>query len=502
MSVNTSTTEQVIEPKISLAIKQIEAFGDKYGADHLDLAMHLAFPLAITADLAYRIWGEFCQGVAWVAVSDCLLSYLWHEVDNGLYEVDVTVRQVLLHELQHSKLGEDRLRGLARFLLVQLQEYSQGGEVRRLHELIAWSYQDKEKAAAAIVKTINSLVWSQSSLELIRIGTIINSVAVSLRTEYADLFTVSATMLQYGYGNVEGAISNINNLSDVSVLKIAGMNLLIPRFFQFETVTVNRKGEEILPREKKLARYYTELLPGGVELDMVEIPGGKFIMGSPADEENRYDDEGPQHEVTIQPFFMGKYPVTQSQYEAIMGENPSDFKGEKRPVENVSWDKAVEFCEKLSKLAGRKYSLPSEAQWEYAGRAGTITPFYFGETITSDLANYDGNYTYAEEPKGKYREETTEVGIFPPNAFGLYDIHGNVYEWCEDIWHDNYEGAPDDASAWISLDEKTDENYSRRLLRGGFCVINPVNCRVAYRASINRAGFVNGIGFRVSCAVL
>jgi serine/threonine protein kinase len=123
----------------------------------------------------------------------------------------------------------------------------------------------------------------------------------------------------------------------------------------------------------------------------------------------------------------------------------------------------VPICEKLSQKTGKTYRLPSEAEWEYACRAGTTTPFYFGETITTDLVNYNGNSTYASAPKGQYRQQTTPVGSFPPNAFGLYDMHGNVWEWCQDHWHDNYNGAPTDGSAW------TDDNDNRsRLLRGGY----------------------------------
>jgi formylglycine-generating enzyme required for sulfatase activity len=179
--------------------------------------------------------------------------------------------------------------------------------------------------------------------------------------------------------------------------------------------------------------------------------------------------------VTVPSFFMAKYLVTQQQWQAVMGNNPSHFKGTSRPVETVSWNDVVEFCQKLSQKTGRDYRLPSEAEWEYACRAGTTTPFYFGETITTDLANYNGNYTYGNGPKGKYRKETTDVGIFPPNAFGLYDMHGNVWEWCADYWHENYNGAPTDGSAWIS-----GGNSNRRLLRGGLA-LHPRYCRSAFR---------------------
>ncbi|NEP86969.1 MAG: formylglycine-generating enzyme family protein [Okeania sp. SIO2C2] len=178
---------------------------------------------------------------------------------------------------------------------------------------------------------------------------------------------------------------------------------------------------------------------------------------------------------------MGKYPITQGQWRAIasrtdlkvnldLDPEPSRFKEPyedidrwERPVERVNWYEAVEFCERLSKLIGRKYRLPNEAEWEYACRAGTITPFYFGETITGELANYDASETYADEPRRQHRGQTTPVGKFPPNAFGLYDMHGNVWEWCADDWHDNYQNAPTDGRAW--LDSNKRENMNNRPLQ-------------------------------------
>ena len=244
---------------------------------------------------------------------------------------------------------------------------------------------------------------------------------------------------------------SVSSPDDVSKLKS----------FDFETVTVNASGN-IINRQSLNAKYFTEDLGNGVSLEMAEIPGGEFLMGSPADEKEREDSESPQHKVSVKTFSIGKFAVTQAQYQAIMGKNPSYFKGEKRPVERVSWNDAAEFCKKLTQKTGKTYRLPSEAEWEYACRAGTTTPFHFGETITTDLANYKGNQTYANEPKGKYRQETTEVGSFPPNAFGLYDMHGNVWDWCQDSWHNNYNGALNNGSAW---DEN--ENDTIRLLRGG-----------------------------------
>lgn len=253
--------------------------------------------------------------------------------------------------------------------------------------------------------------------------------------------------------------------------------------FQFETVTVNAKGE-ITNRQNQTARYFAEDLGNGVTLEMVQIPGGTFTMGSPESEKDRGSDESPQREVRVPGFFMGKYEITQEQYQAIMGTNPSNFKGDKRPVEQVSWDNAVEFCEKLSQKTGKTYRLPSEAEWEYACRAGTTTPFYFGETITSDLANYGNN-----------RQGTTNVGIFPPNAFGLYDMCGNIWEWCQDIYNDSYQGAPTDGSAWLR-----GSNNNIRVLRGGSWFNDPWLCRSAYRIRYGPAVRHHSVGFRVVCS--
>ncbi|PPT09607.1 serine/threonine kinase [Geitlerinema sp. FC II] len=290
----------------------------------------------------------------------------------------------------------------------------------------------------------------------------------------------------------------------------------LPRF-NFEVVTLNRQGE-VVRREQQSANYFSENLGNGVTLEMVEIPGGTFVMGAPEDEEGTYDDERPQHNVTVPSFFMGKYPVTQAQWRAVasmpksdrdIDSDPSHFKGnDNRPVEQVSWLDAQEFCKRLSNATGREYRLPSEAEWEYACRAGTTTPFYFGETISTDVANYCGqdyevegktySGSYGQGVKGEYRKQTTDVGSFPPNRFGLYDMHGNVWEWCEDDWHDNYNGAPNDGSAWIENDNRTE---TEKVLRGGSWYFDPRNCRSAYRYRYG-PGFVDVIiGFRVACGV-
>ena len=269
--------------------------------------------------------------------------------------------------------------------------------------------------------------------------------------------------------------------------------------FLFQTAQINNNGTEI-KRITKNANYFGEDLGDGVTLEMVAIPGGTFIMGSPENEEGYHSSESPQHEVTVPPFFMGKYPVTQQQWRVVaalpkdkidLKSDPSYFKGDNLPVECVSWNDAQEFCARLSRMANKTYRLPTEAEWEYACRGGTTTPFYCGETISTDLANYDGNYTYGQGQKGEYREKTTEVGKFPANPFGLYNMCGNVWEWCEDGWHENYINAPTDGSAWTS------PSTEYMLLRGGSWNLLARSCRAAYRAGNSRDSRSSSYGFRV-----
>ncbi|MEL6384980.1 MAG: formylglycine-generating enzyme family protein [Cyanobacteria bacterium J06626_18] len=237
-------------------------------------------------------------------------------------------------------------------------------------------------------------------------------------------------------------------------------------------------------------------------LHMVLVPSGTFIMGSPEEEEDREEREGPQHQVAVPSFFMGRYPVTQAQYEQVMETNPATqydtdhFVAPDKPVVGVNWHRAVEFCQRLAQLTERPYRLPSEAEWEYACRAGTKTPFYFGKTLTTEVANYDGNDTYANGPKGEYRNETTPVIHFGiANAFGLSDMHGNVYEWCQDYGHNDYDNAPTDGSAWTEGVAST-----RRVIRGGSWLNFPRNCRSAYRYWYEPDPFNCYVGFRVVCS--
>ena len=249
--------------------------------------------------------------------------------------------------------------------------------------------------------------------------------------------------------------------------------------FDFVTVTLDSSGK-LKSRETKSANAYTEDLGSGVKLEMVAIPPGEFMMGSPETEYGRDEDESPQHRVRINYwFYMGRFEVTQAQWRAVMGSNPSDC--DECPVEQVSWNDATEFCQKLSARMGREYRLPSEAEWEYAARAGTTTPFAFGDTIMPEIVNYDGDHPYGKTAKGTNRRKSVPAGsLGVANAFALYDMHGNVSEWCQDWHHGSYDaiagGAPTDGSAWLSGGE---QKY--RIFRGGSWSGPASKSRSAYR---------------------
>ena len=266
-------------------------------------------------------------------------------------------------------------------------------------------------------------------------------------------------------------------------------------------------------RQSLKVMHYVEPIDS-IPLELISIPGGSFQMGAPKEEADSQDWERPQHRVEIQPFFLGRYPITQAQWRAIaqlekieidLEPAPSNFTGEQHPVEQVSWFEAQEFCARLSRLSDRDYRLPTDAEWEYACRAGTTTPFHFGETITTNLANYRGtdnkeegwSGSYGRGPKGEYRETTTPVDRFGiANPFGLSDMHGNVWEWCEDDWHETYEGAPNNGSAWT--DSESDRGNKYKVVRGGSWNGIPWSCRSASRHWDAPGYRDDSLGFRVA----
>jgi formylglycine-generating enzyme required for sulfatase activity len=313
--------------------------------------------------------------------------------------------------------------------------------------------------------------------------------ANSIETIEDDFF--NGTNMIHNHIVIESVPSAIENFRSTDKLKE----------FKFQVLRIDIRGE-IIDRDRRYLNAQSFIEPG-INLEMVKIPMGKFLMGSPISETGHIDDgrESPLHWVKIPEFLMGKYPVTQAQWRFVAGlpqvmrwldPNPSHFKGDQLPVERVSWRDAQEFCYRLSDFTPHIYRLPSEAEWEYACRAGTTTPFAYGVTITGELANYNCRKVYAQERIGNQRGQTTLVGKFRPNDFGLYDMHGNVWEWCADGWHGNYQGAPTDGSVWIG-DSPT------KILRGGSWLSNPRSCRSSYRNGNNLLAYF--VGLRVVCGI-
>ncbi len=270
--------------------------------------------------------------------------------------------------------------------------------------------------------------------------------------------------------------------------------------------SANPAGRGAPTREARLqellasgVRPCAPVLTNGLGMQFALLRAGKFLMGSPKKEKGRQANEGPVHEVEIaRPFYLGAFEVTQAQYQKVMGSSPSHFKDNpNNPVEQVSWEEAVAFCKKLSEMGEEKrkkrlYRLPTEAEWEYACRAGAVSsPFHFGGSLSSTQANFDGNHPYGGAPAGPYLQRTTPVGSYSANAFGLYDMHGNVWEWCQD-WFDEtyYNESP-------RQDPQGPHDGERRVLRGGSWGVSGWCCRAACRNGYVPGGRSHGIGFRV-----
>lgn len=342
-----------------------------------------------------------------------------------------------------------------------------------LNKMVAMWLKDRYKSVAEVHDDLHSIVSDEP---------------VSRRTSPRVLPTT------YVKENVEQSIQPLK--SHTSIVNSPNKRSdLIHEEFSFESVEVNGKGR-IIYRKIHQASFFLERLDHNNRLEMIFILGDAFLMGSPAMERERVICEGPQHEVNVPSFYLSKYPVTQAQWESIMESNPSEFIGANRPVDSVTWNDAVEFCRTLSHRSGKKYRLPSESEWEYACRAGTLSPFYVGNTITYSLHEYSKTHPALANYYGgdAYIGQTSVVGTYPPNSFGLYDMHGNVYEWCQDTWHDNYMNAPKDGSAWINEDHE----YSLQILRGGSWLNLEKYCRSASRDWNYRCVRNNDNGFRVA----
>jgi len=546
---------------------QIETFLLRYGDCYRELLDYAAIPMVITPELLNYLRVQFAPKLPWVAEVDLLLSDLCRLVGYEQYVLQSYVREVLLDTLD-TRLGKSKLESAAKLLIGYVEQQKRHSQYLSDRELkrqrwSAMAFIDdlKPKIAQELIDEFGQAVGEgKAQGDLLELVAITEQLSAQLR-EFPRLLDHARAVGQLLRDRTPDLAKPLTSLNQQ--LKQTPSNFPPLQEFEFEVATIEvedrfdeqiqSQSEPIIPqiqlvpfnyqvakirvtevKERKgifgigekpkqtkveiiktsrQGQQFVEQIREDLNLEMVYIPRGEFVMGASKKEENSLDRERPQHLVTVQSFLMGRYPITQAQYEAIMGTNPSSFKdkpdSDRRPVEQVSWDNANEFCKRLSDRTGREYLLPSEAQWEYACRAMTsppaplpegegskrseiiYPPFHFGETISTKVANYNG-LIYGLGENGENRGETTPVDHFGvANEFGLCDMHGNVWEWCLDTWHENYDKAPTDGSARIEL------NKTSYFLRGGSWINYPQHCRSAYRFNYGRDIQLDNIGFRV-----
>ena len=539
--------------EIDFAQAQIDRFAyrHEYGEEILQLAKYAAFATAVTPNLLFYLrensdvfQDEILKEVPWYGAADLLLSSLCQRIGNDLYEMSGPLRMLLLQELRDEEDGEQRIRDLSEFMTdyiaMNLESSADRSElVGGFAEWIEFAYLQPGELLEKIRADLLSRLKNRQEGDKFYWSALLESLAAMLPGEpllqsqlqnWADE-VADGNFTGFGRGEDRSAWAEAHQIQlewqqvTVAKIRISDLDSRDPNALQkftFEVAKVDSSGEEILPRQQKEGKFFIELLGETSDLkapylEMVAIPGGQFLMGFSQGEGRDY--EKPQHPVTVRPFYMAKYPVTQAQWRAVaamdkfkdsldLKSSPSRFPRndsddrDSLPVEQVFWLEAQEFCQRVTKMAARQVDgtqwecrLPTEAEWEYACRAGTTTPFHFGETISTQLANYDGNYAYGQGQKGKYQQQTTPVGSFGvANDFGLYDMHGNVWEWCEDDWHDNYKNASEDGFAWLDVEG---ESSGFKILRGGSWDDYPNYCRSACRSRLNADVLNCNIGFRV-----
>jgi formylglycine-generating enzyme required for sulfatase activity len=530
------TAEQATEQE--LAAERITAFERRYGSMAVRLACCAAFPLALTSELVYCMRENILdlQDAPWYMVADLLLSGLCQSIGYDLYEMPGAVQQQLLQRLKEER-GAVRIRELEEFmgnyiftkLKLEGKKEREWSRVRLLGDRPHWTALcclQPGKMRDAIGQEIQRIWESSTERERLHFSAMLESYGEMLPGEpfLVEWARDIAEGRPIEYGEQWDGIKLVTQQVMVAKIRFSDSSEPQPakpvefrdpnvlKSFEFTVVTVNEQGIE-QSRQQRNSRYFIEPLgdiadPQVPCLEMVEIPGGEFMMGSPDDELMHQDRESPYHPVQVSPFFMSKYQVTQAQWKAIAAMDkvdidlslaPSRFTGDNLPVDTVSWLQAREFCARVTRSAKRKNGntewvcrLPTEAEWEYACRAGTITPFHFGETV---VANYDRNFTRGEGEKETYQGKTSFVGSFDvANNFGLYDMHGNVLEWCLDNWCDNYVNTPKDGSAWINIEKDNDNTH---VLRGGSWIDDLYYCRSAYRHRDDTDYYDNDVGFRV-----
>jgi formylglycine-generating enzyme required for sulfatase activity len=510
------------------AVERIEYFLNDYWDNEdevLNFACHASFPLTLTTELIYALRQHFFRDLPWSVAPELLLSSLCDAVGYDLYEMKLAVRRNLLEKLaaKSTEDGGSCLDELVEFMgdyiaaQLDASTSSIAGSLGYSPEITKWTALSFLNPDLPVTRKIENILAQllQNSADDPRIC----FQVANLVKNQADLLGVKGfhavaierlrdlaqrVRRQEPLGDRSDALGGMRSLmrqagfpalktAEIQYAKIECLNS-----FAFTTVRLDIKGKQTIQTSQE-AYFYTETLPERLNLAMVAIPSGEFMMGSPASEDLRFKDESPQHHVAIAPFFMGKYAVTHAQWRIVAGlpvvtrelNLRSRAAGDNHPVKDVSWTEAEEFCQRLSTATGRNYQLPNEAQWEYACRAGTTTPFHFGGTITGQVANYNSSEVYGRERPVKWQKETVPVGSFPPNDFGLYDMHGNVWEWCFDHGHGNYQNVPMNDIPW------TDENAEKtRVVRGGSWGSDPWFCRSACRYKFDRDF---NVGFRVVC---
>ena len=520
--------------------ERIRYICERFGEGHLYFAYHAAFPLALTPDLLYRLWANFQRdihgevlNIPWIAVADLLFSALCEEVGHELYEMNKAVRAQLLNELKaHPRFGNQRMQELTEFILSEAQQEldSSDIDVRDLAQAQRWTalvYTRTKEAAHELALTLAKLSLDDTS-EWARMTSLIESLEDPLKEgQFEDLVTYIRGMYHFIRDEYDQAVKIFDKLpAHNQRIEIAGVNISIPkieteekeelisfltlRVFEFNVAQIQSNSRAGLGgyslniiKRCNSAKYFLEDLDIGLDLEMISIPSGKFQADSSSKKQQEVL-EYQRYSVTVPSFFMSKYPITQMQWRIVAGlpkvsidlkPNPSYFAGPHRPVESISWYEAIEFCERLHKQTDKLYRLPNEAEWEYACRAGTATPFHFGETIDSKLARISDGYNTGQNESLK---GTTVVGYFKvANNFGLYDMHGNVQEWCTDQWNEDYSQV--DQSR---LQQANPNRYQRRVVRGGSWSTLSNDCQSASRDGFKSSLASNQVGFRVAVSFL
>ena len=499
-----------------IAEQTLKNFEERFGIGHLWLAQYAALPLILTPELVGFLRSHFLRGsVPWIAEADLLLSDLCRQVGYERFVMEPAIRAHLLGSLKSESKREvaSLLLHYVAYLVREKRYLTETELETQQWAAMIYLNDHRETAVSQIMEKFRQLVTETSSRGEGSLYTEMNRLA-RLVKEFEPQLLEYPEVLEYA-GEV-GEARNIRKLKSITVPSIGRQVIeaipletatdLPPEIewfteeFEVVTVTMTRAFTYEVKQQRKEGQQLVEQLSAETRLEMVSIPEGNFMMGAPKNEKDSYSDERPQHEVSVARFLMGKYQITQAQWKAVTGlpqiekelnPDPSYFKGDNLPVECVSWLEAVEFCKRLSEHTGREYRLPSEAEWEYACRAGTTTAYFFGD----DAAQLE-NYAWYRRNSGR---EIHPVGQKPSNAFGLFDMHGNVWEWCEDDWHRNYEGAPTDGRAWVNNNDN--RSQGSKLLRGGSWNDDAKYCRSACRGYVDARGQFNFNGFRVVCSL-